>query len=1104
MRCLIPYHFRAELTLLVLLMTAAASLAQQREPSAEKTPAEKAIPETKEAAAELPWIDSLAKGLTQSQKSRKPIFAVVGGKSCPYCRQLEGEMKKAAAQKELARWTLVALDVDASPDDARSLAVGPIPALRVLTPAGKSVASHDGTLADDDLVTWLQEQFDSAVGLNPDLIAGDSLTPLNAIKLVKEFRRRDPAVREAAIRQLLPHPQVAAGPVTTAFTEGSLSTRLAAMELLESWKAPVQGVDPWRPETLTEERLKAINSWAEKLDEAAASALKKPKELTKEELGSGTEAIARLLAAPPSDAAAIREQLARHGAALLPLVYQQLKASETDETRERLTTLRYRLVAGDRLVLAWPGGIERLAAANAATRRQAMDELADRAGPEDEALLLELFSDPEPLLRELALRALYRISGENADSALIRLLEDPEPNVRAAVLKQLAESSPKSVIPKIAKYVEQERDPDLVVQAIRVLRESSVKTSIERLTSLLSHESWRVRAEAAEALGKVVENSGRTGSGNLEGQADIYVALVELLKDEDPFVVSRAVIVLGKANLVTAVDPLAEVASRHPELAVTVVTALAGSRASGTKVEQHLQKFSQSQDPKVRAAAITGLCALGASELEKELKKALGDADSAVRIAAAEGVFDILNHESATADVFLAPQPPVPVPAPPAEQADTQEEKKVEPADGDKPSEAEAPEDPEEEVQRLRKSFPKWLPEIEPQLTNLLSSPSNDERMASALPLVAAGHFDQALPVLTVLAKEEPNFGEKIAAALYWLPWDKRTALFNDLISVAKTPDQLGSVADGLARRRDMRAAEPLWTMLAQKDASGKLAEHVLNSLKHLYLGNRWHSPQEASRAERDRLQTDARRRAKEGSRWQRLSAFSLLILVGDEETAVIARAMKSKEGASETDQLDAFRVLLLSADAAEAATEAQGSLASPRGDFRSLALAYFTVGSSAAASLEEESFNLDTLHSRSAAASPKIPDDLKPEHLLPLLKGENQEQAAQAGYLLCLLEKPEGLAPLVDYWRGKKRSDSRWRKLVYTAAASLGGEEVALLEEIYSGMGIKMTTDYSDAADFYWTIRSLTGPSALALRKRVREEVGMDNLRMYAPSGAP
>ena len=72
---------------------------------------------------------------------------------------------------------------------------------------------------------------------------------------------------------------------------------------------------------------------------------------------------------------------------------------------------------------------------------------------------------------------------------------------------------------------------------------------------------------------------------------------------------------------------------------------------------------------------------------------------------------------------------------------------------------------------------------------------------------------------------------------------------------------------NGFARRRDMRAAEPLWAILARPDTSGKLAEHALTSLKHLYLGNRWYSPKEASRAERNRLQADARLRAKAGPR---------------------------------------------------------------------------------------------------------------------------------------------------------------------------------------------------------------------------------------------
>jgi HEAT repeat protein len=1124
MGCAGMIHFRFCLATLLLgsaCSHVSCSLVHGQERKNADTANPQAIDSQEDRPELLPWIDTFAKGITQAQKSRRPIFVVFSGRSCRFCRELEKEMAKADVQTELARWTLVSLDVDAAPEDARTLAVGPIPALRVLTPAGKTIASHDGLLSAEELVTWLAEQFDSAAGgLNPELIAGESLTALGAIKLVKEFRRRDPAVREAAIRQLLPHPQMAAGPVSSAFAEGSLGARLAAKELLEAWKAPLEGLDPWRPETMTEERLKAIAEWAATLDDNAAADLAKHKELTAEELSACAESISRLLKASPADAAAIREQLARYGAALLPLVYESLKSAEADEARERLTGLRYRLAAKDRLVLEWPGGIERLAAANSATRRQAMDELGSRAGPEEEALLLELFSDPEPLLRELALGALYRINGENADSALIRLLQDPDPNVRAAVLKQLAESSPRGVIPKIAKYVEQEMDPDLIVQAIRVLREAPVQASTNCLTSLLAHESWRIRAEAAEALGKVMENQ---NGGDTEGRADMYVALIELLKDEDAFVVSRAVTVLGKAQLVTAVDPLAEVAIRHPQLAVTVVTALAENKANSERVEKHLRAFSQSTDAQVRGAAITGLCELNAAELEVELKKALEDPDSSVRIAAAEGVFALLNVEASTGSFYDPSPPPLKPavgeeeekaqtepdeekPAQPAKSDDTklddkelQDRKEGDPFGDDPPSEETVSDtNPEEVVVRRRKHFPKWLPQIEPLLQKLMLAPSADERLAGAMPLIVAGRFDDALPVISKVHQESPALSSKIAGVLYWLPWEKRLTLFDELRAQVNSGDELSVVANGFVRRRDMRAAAPLWSLLAAPTMNGKHADYLLNSLKLLYLGNSWYSPEQATRAERNRLQVDAISHAKEGARWQRLTAYSLLLLLGKEPSLEIAREMKSKADATKTDQLDALRILLLASDHEDAGNEANDALASDRADFRSIALAYFSFGPEAVSSMKEEAFELSSPYSSSGSSKPTIPDDLTPEVLLPLLSNQDPGEVAQAGYLLCLRERIEGLSPLVDYWRVHQHSDARWRKLVYTAAAALGDDQVPLLEEIYAGFGVTRNADYSEVAEFYWTIRSLKSSAALALRKKIREDVGMENLRTY------
>ena len=86
--------------------------------------------------------------------------------------------------------------------------------------------------------------------------------------------------------------------------------------------------------------------------------------------------------------------------------------------------------------------------------------------------------------------------------ALIKLLADPEPNVRAAVLKQLEESPDAAMVPAVVKYLKGEKDADLVVHGIRFLQTAPGPETIKCLMSLLKHESWQVRAEAAAGIGK--------------------------------------------------------------------------------------------------------------------------------------------------------------------------------------------------------------------------------------------------------------------------------------------------------------------------------------------------------------------------------------------------------------------------------------------------------------------------------------------------------------------------------------------------------------------------------------------------------------------------
>ena len=272
---------------------------------------------------------------------------VVAAKWCASCRKLSGELETAAVEAELARWTPVRLDLDAQADDAGELAVVDVPALRIRTADGQHVAGRDGYLAADELVQWLKKNYEAATAAADDVLS-DTGEPsaMNVVRLVKQFQQRNPALREAAVRRLLPYPGVARPAVLKAFREGSLAARLAAMELLEHWKAPLAGLDPWHPETFTPERLASLEKWTQR---EVGGDMAPPKHLSAEQLSAARRQIERMLHADEAEADAIRQRLAGLGAALLPEVYARLKDAATDQDRRRLLILRYRLAAPDSL-----------------------------------------------------------------------------------------------------------------------------------------------------------------------------------------------------------------------------------------------------------------------------------------------------------------------------------------------------------------------------------------------------------------------------------------------------------------------------------------------------------------------------------------------------------------------------------------------------------------------------------------------------------------------------------------------------------------------------------------------------------------------------------
>ena len=458
----------------------------------------------------LSWSDDLQAARDRGRRDRRPILVRFEATWCVWCRKLDEELAKPAVQKELPRWTLVALDADRSPREAALLGVDALPSLRVLGTDGTPVATRDGFLDADALVEWLRASHDAAsIEAPAGLAESEPPSALVVVRLVRAFASRDPAVREAAIRRVLPFPSIAAPSVVRALTKRELQSRLAALELLREWKAPIDAVDPWQPETVSAARLNDLRQWATDIE---ASVVPSDQPLGAEELASAQRDLDRYLHADAEEGRAVRERLARFGRRLLPVVIARLGAATTDRSLERLTALRYRLVASPALALDWSDGFARLAATDVEVRHQAARELTERAGGGDEGLLLELFANPDSLVRELALRRLNALGGAGAAGALVGLLNDPEPNVRAAVLKQLAESPTPGMVAKVAKYVAEESDADLVVHAVRFLREAKGPAAFKTLIGLLEHDSWRVRAEAAEAVGKTINPSGYASS----------------------------------------------------------------------------------------------------------------------------------------------------------------------------------------------------------------------------------------------------------------------------------------------------------------------------------------------------------------------------------------------------------------------------------------------------------------------------------------------------------------------------------------------------------------------------------------------------------------
>ena len=330
-------------------------------------------------------------------------------------------------------------------------------------------------------------------------------------------------------------------------------------------------------------------------------------------------------------------------------------------------------------------------------------------------------------------------------------------------------------------------------------------------------------------------------------------------------------------------------------------------------------------------------------------------------------------------------------------------------------------------------------------------------------------------------------------AALNWLPWEQRLQFFGVLKSLAQDAHQFAAVCDQFVVLPDTRACVPLWDVLAGNNATPELAQRVFQNFLHVHhIHQHENPPSKPIGVDLPALQRYAASRHVPQMR----VAFALLLFVDEAAAMETAQTVFDDDKAADGLRADALRVVLIASPRKAARATAVSALSRHNLALGEPALAYLALGESGVQSLSGGEFQFAKRFSQHASArneKDELPKELTADHVRPFLSSQDDDVAAATAYLLALLGEPAGLDRLIAHWRGAGAKSQVWNKLLYEAiAASDDARHVPLLEEIYRSLAERPY----EVRELYWAIRSMHGPEVLKLRKRIRDEVGMDNLR--------
>jgi thioredoxin-like negative regulator of GroEL/HEAT repeat protein len=524
----------------------------QQPPAPEKSQSEKSQSEkaqSKKPQSTQPKSGKVIELQTEIEKAEqlamlegRPMLVLVGADWCTWCRKLELEIQEAEAEPILKSWVVVKVDADEQPEFAESMQAAGLPALRVLDFHRNIVAKHEGYMPADELLKWLNENYAAANPAVQAVLFGTAQPNESELRqLIDLLADRSPKIRVAAQQRLIPIRSISAKSIVDILKAGKLAQQLSAIHVLSVWKAPIDAIDPWTPDTLSEERYLRLSEWLQSIPQEAAE--KSTDQDTTGEASSeaANDALTDIIRNPSEGTLA---HALSFGNTIEPLVRARLASDVefADSQRIVLRELLYVLLASNRTRLDHSTLLRSLSSHQVDNHRKAAEALLVKLTKEDERLLDELSRDTDPLVRELTVPVLDKRGLLKQKERLLNLLSDKSPSVRTAVLRAFTSDSDAETAGLLVDYVGNETDEDLLVFAAKTLGSMKLKTTREALAKLLNSESWRVRAAAIDSL----SDSLRSSSSSTSLSEDLVDGVIKAINDKDSFVVSRATAILPK------------------------------------------------------------------------------------------------------------------------------------------------------------------------------------------------------------------------------------------------------------------------------------------------------------------------------------------------------------------------------------------------------------------------------------------------------------------------------------------------------------------------------------------------------------------------------